>query len=121
MQTLATHDRQAFYDMELQRRQAFAMPPFSRLAALIIAHENPEVLDQVAYELSLRAPTAAAVDLWGPSPARLALVRGWYRKRFVIRVPLGKRPQSFLAPWLQGYKFPSKMRVNIDIDPLSFT
>ena len=121
MQALAAHDRKAFYDMELQRRQAFDMPPFSRLATLMLAHENPEVLEELAYDLRKIAPTADGVDLWGPSNARLALVRGWHRKRFVIRVPKGKRPQSYLSGWLKDVKYPSKTRVSIDIDPLSFT
>ena len=121
MQALVAHDRQAFYDGELRRRQGFAMPPFSRLAALMIAHENPETLAEVAHSLAKRLPQAAGVEVWGPSPARLPLVRGWHRKRFVVRVPLGKRPQSFMAAWLRDHKFPAKARVTIDIDPLSFT
>jgi len=121
MQALIAHDRQAFYDMELRRRESFEMPPFSRLAALMIAHENPEKLEEVAHGLAKILPQAEGVEVWGPSAARLALVRGWHRKRFVIRVPMGKRPQSFMAAWLKDHKFPSKTRVTIDIDPLSFT
>ena len=121
MQALAAHDREAFYDMELKRREMFNMPPFSRLAALMIAHENPEILEETVAHLARIAPQAEGVDLWGPSPARLPLVRGWHRKRFVFRVPKGKRPQSYLATWLEGMKFSSKTRVNIDIDPLSFS
>ena len=108
MQALAAHDRQAFYDMELERRQAFNMPPFSRLAALMIAHENPEALEEIVQSLARKAPQAEGVDLWGPSPARLPLVRGWHRKRFVFRVPKGKRPQSYLTAWLKDHKFPRK-------------
>ncbi len=121
MQALVAHDRAGFYSMELQRRQAFSMPPFARLAALMVADENPERLQGVVHDLHKIAPQAQGVDLWGPAPARLPLVRGWHRQRFVVRVPKGKRPQSFIAAWLQDFKFPSKTRVSIDIDPLSFT
>lgn len=121
MQALAAHDRKAFYDMELERRRNFSMPPFSRLAALMVAHENPEVLEEVVHKLAQTAPQVEGLDLWGPSTARLALIRGWHRKRFVVRVPKGKRPQSFFQAWLKDVKFPSKTRINIDIDPLSFT
>ena len=97
------------------------MPPYSRLAALLIADENPERLQQVVHDLYKLAPQAEGVDLWGPTPARLPLVRGWHRQRFVIRVPKGKRPQSYVSAWVKGFKFPSKTRVSIDIDPISFT
>ncbi len=121
MQALIAHDRAGFYTMELQRRQAFSMPPFARLATLMVADENPERLQGVVHDLHKIAPHAEGVDLWGPTPARLPLVRGWHRQRFVVRVPKGKRPQSFITAWLKDFKFPSKTRVSIDIDPLSFT
>ncbi|MGB0785382.1 MAG: replication restart helicase PriA [Alphaproteobacteria bacterium] len=121
MQALKEHDRSGFFDLELERRKAFLMPPYARLATLLVADENPDRLKQVVHDLARLAPQAEGADLWGPVAARLPLVRGWHRQRFVLRVPQGKRPQSFLRAWLSGYKFPSKTRVTIDIDPLSFT
>jgi len=58
MQALQAMDRDAFTEAEGQGRQMMGLPPYGRLAALILSSPDPEALDRVCLELARRIPTA---------------------------------------------------------------
>jgi primosomal protein N' (replication factor Y) len=56
----------------------------------------------------------------GPAPAPLSLLRGRYRRRFMIRADKGVKMQALIHEWLSKVKTPGSVRVQVDIDPYSF-
>jgi primosomal protein N' (replication factor Y) len=120
MQALKVMDRDAFTQAEGEGRQAMGLPPYGRLAALIVSSPDPEALDRFALELARRIPTADRVEVYGPADAPLALVRGRRRKRFLVRADRDVDIQAYLRAWLSELKVPGSVRLNVDVDPYSF-
>ena len=120
MQALAAGDKERFYAEELAERQEARMPPFGRLAALIVSGRDLQLVRRFATALAREAPTAPGLRVLGPAPAPLALLRGRYRQRLlVIAAPAIDLP-AVLRPWLKGRKLPGSLRLQIDVDPYSF-
>ncbi|MBV9997331.1 MAG: primosomal protein N' [Caulobacteraceae bacterium] len=120
MQALAAQDRDAFVAVELAERRAAGLPPFGRLAALIVSGPDQTALEAFVKRLAAAAPNAEGIDVFGPADAPFALVRGRRRKRFLVRADRGVDLQGFLAAWRARVRAPASIRLTIDVDPYSF-
>ncbi|WP_125255268.1 primosomal protein N' [Brevundimonas fluminis] len=120
LQTLAAGDRDAFVDAELVEREAAGLPPYGRLAALILSGEKADAVDRAAGLLAGSIPNAERLEVYGPADAPLALVRGRRRKRLLVRADRDVDLQGFLRAWLARVKLPSSVRLTVDVDPYSF-
>jgi primosomal protein N' (replication factor Y) len=120
MQALAAQDRDAFTAAELDARQAAGLPPYGRLAALIVSSEDPAALDAYVTALAAAVPNTPDLEVFGPADAPLGLVRGRRRKRFLVRADRGVDLQGFLGAWRSRVKIPGSVRLTIDVDPHSF-
>ncbi|MBU2531153.1 MAG: primosomal protein N', partial [Alphaproteobacteria bacterium] len=58
MDAIITGDRDAFLEREIGMRQAAMLPPFGRLAALIVSSRQKELAEAFAKEVARRAPPA---------------------------------------------------------------
>ncbi len=120
MQALKAQDRDGFIAAELSQRQFSALPPFGRLAALILSSHDPVALETFARALAAAAPNAEGVEVYGPADAPLGLVRGRRRKRFLVRADRKVDLQAFLNAWRARIRVPGAVRLVMDIDPYSF-
>ncbi len=120
MQALATGDRDRFLETEAENRRAAAMPPFSRLAALILSCRDEVLLDRACGALARAAPHGAHLEVLGPAPAPLAVLRRQHRRRFLLRAARSQPVQQIIAGWLDRVDLPAAVQLRIDIDPYSF-
>lgn len=120
MHALKAQDRDAFVEAEMGEREAAGLPPFGRLASIILTGTNPEALETYAKALAAAVPNAEGLEVYGPADAPLALIRGRRRKRFLVRADRTVDLQAFLATWRARARPPSSVRVTIDVDPYSF-
>jgi len=120
MQALADGDRERFIAAEAGGRKRAGLPPYGRLAALILSAPDQRVVDAVAGELARAAPGGDGVEVLGPAPAPLAILRGRHRRRFLLRTGRGQPIQAHIRKWLAGRRFPAQLRLQIDVDPQSF-
>ncbi len=117
--TIAARD--VFLAAQLRERQLFRMPPAGRLAALIIAGVDRAQVEQVAKELGIAAPRGEqGVQVLGPAPAPLAILRGRHRMRFLLKASRDVKVQPIIADWLARVVVPKTVTVAVDIDPYSF-
>ena len=119
IKTLAGHDRAEFMAVESESRHAAGMPPFGRLAALIVSGRDADQVDGYCRALARAAPEEP-LHVLGPVPAPLALLKGRHRRRFLIKAPRSSVMQTPLRQWLASIPVPSGIRVQVDIDPYSF-
>ncbi|MEM9838243.1 MAG: primosomal protein N' [Pseudomonadota bacterium] len=119
-QALVSGDRDAFFDAELWAREDIGMPPFGRLAAVILSGKNEERVAQEARALVQAIPQTDGLEAWGPAPAPFYRLRGVYRQRFLVRAGKRQNVQAFIADWLGSVKGTSAVRRVVDIDPYSF-
>jgi len=120
MRALALGDRDGFFAAELAARREQGMPPFTRLAALIVSAGDAAAAEATAGRLARRAPRANGVEVLGPAPAPLAVLRGRHRFRLLLKAPRAANVQALLRAWLDLVEWPKSVRVQIDIDPYSF-
>lgn len=120
MQSLAAHARDAFVDIELDERRCAHMPPFARLAAIILADTNPSRVEETARALALAAPQAEGLQVLGPAQSPIYKLRSHYRWRFLLVGDKQFPVQAYIRDWLNSVKLPSSVRVGIDIDPYNF-
>ncbi len=120
MQSLAAQDREAFMAVVASEREAAGMPPYGRLAAVIVSAPNEQLANDAAKAMGEKAPHVEGLDLWGPAPAPLSVIRGMHRRRFLVRANRGVDISAFLAAWSSRVKLHSAVRVQIDVDPYSF-
>ena len=120
MQALVKGDAEGFYQSEQQEREAQAMPPFGRLAAVILSGRDGSSVDQLARSLAQSIPHQRDIQVLGPAPAPYAVLRGRHRQRFLVKAPLGVNIQQYLRHWLPEAREVKGVRIAIDIDPYSF-
>ncbi|HEV8389524.1 MAG TPA: primosomal protein N' [Dongiaceae bacterium] len=120
MQALKAGDRDRFYALEAEERRQAGMPPFGRLAAVILSGGDPDEVDRLGQHLARSAPHQEGIQVLGPAPAPLALLRGRHRRRFLVKTRRDIAPQPVLRKWLSGIKTRGDLALEIDIDPYSF-
>jgi primosomal protein N' (replication factor Y) len=121
MRALAAGDRDAFYSSEIDLREQAQYPPFGRLAALVVSGDDKHAAQAHARRLAQAAPRADAVRVLGPAEAPLALIRGRYRFRLLVKSPRAFDLSAYLRAWMANAPKPTgKIRLEIDVDPQSF-
>jgi primosomal protein N' (replication factor Y) len=120
MQALAAQDRDAFLAAEAQMREASGLPPYGRLAAVILSSPDAESLERFARAFAAVIPNAEGVEVFGPVDAPVAVIRGVRRKRFLVRADRNVDLSLFMGTWRSRAKAPGAVRVTVDMDPYSF-
>jgi primosomal protein N' (replication factor Y) (superfamily II helicase) len=120
MQALAAQDRDAFLAAEQAMRELAGLPPYGRLAAVILSSPDPVALETTARAFAAAAPNAEGVEVYGPADAPLALIRGRRRKRLLAKSSRNVDLSAYMAAWRARVKIPASVRLRIDVDPYSF-
>jgi primosomal protein N' (replication factor Y) len=114
-------DRDAFLTREIEARKAATMPPFGRLAALLVTSSNRETAEGYARAVARSAPHAAKIEVLGPAEAPLSVIRGRHRFRLLVKAPREADLQAYLRLWLGAAPKPKgDVRLVVDVDPYSF-
>lgn len=120
LQALKQYDRTGFLEIEMHQRQAMQLPPFGRLASIIIASKSPEAAAGYAKSLGQHAPLYDNIEILGPAPAPLHQKQHWHRWRFLIKAPKDVDIQKCLQAWHTSCPTPSNVKCTMDIDPYTF-
>jgi primosomal protein N' (replication factor Y) len=124
LRAVARQDFTAFFEAGLGERRDFGYPPFGRLAALILKGKDKAKVEEragdLAKELGRRARNGPApVQVLGPAPSPLVLVKGWWRYRILLKTSSTKALHTLLFPWCFDWK-DRGVQLAVDVDPLSF-
>lgn len=120
MRALMSGDRDGFIASEADTRRDAGMPPYGRLAALVVSGPDAAQLDDFTRRLARAAPRDPALQVLGPAPAPLALLRGRHRRRFLIKAARTANLHAALRDWLASVPVQGGIRVQVDVDPYSF-
>ena len=138
IRALISGDAEKFYSEETEQRRRAGLPPFGRLAALIVsgkdrasAENHARALVRSAHALPPNAkwklgalgglPQDDEISLLGPAEAPIAIIRGQHRFRLLVRAPKAADLQGFLRAMLATAP-PERggVRVIVDVDPQNF-
>jgi len=121
MRALVSGDREAFYQTEIEARRMGQMPPFARLASVLVSGPDRNDLETYARALARAAPSDPLIHILGPADPPLAVIRGRYRQRILVHAARAADLQAFLRRWMaEGPKPRGGLRVALDIEPMSF-
>ena len=120
IQALASGERDRFLAAEADARRQTRMPPYGRLAALIVSGRDEAEVERTARALAAAAPRDAGIRVLGPAPPPLALLRGRHRRRLLLHADGAGAVSAVVGRWLAAVARPASVRVQIDIDPLNF-
>ena len=99
---LVSGDAPGFYAAETEARREAAMPPFGRLAAIIVSSEDKAEAEGVARRIGAAAPRVEGMAVFGPAPAPLAMLRGRHRQRLLVHAARMLDVQDVIRDWLGG-------------------
>ena len=121
MKALVACDREAFYASEIDMRERTGYPPFGRLASLIISAGDRPTAEGFARKLAAIAPIDARIQVLGPAEAPLAVIKGRYRFRLLIKSLRNVDLSEYLREWLAAApKTKGNLKLEVDVDPQSF-
>jgi len=120
MKALARGDRDAYLDGEKRIREMAGLPPAGRLAGIVISGKDGNETQRFARDIALSAPPAEGIQVLGPAPAPLAMVRGRHRYRLLIKAGREVNLQAFLGQWLREVKPKGSLALQLDVDPYNF-
>ncbi|MFZ5737855.1 MAG: primosomal protein N' [Pseudomonadota bacterium] len=121
MKALVACDREAFYASEIEIRERTLYPPFGRLASLIVSAGDRPTAEGFGRQLAGAAPFDERVQVLGPAEAPLAVIKGRYRFRLLVKSVRGFDLSNYLRSWLaRGPKTKGNLKLEVDVDPQSF-
>ncbi|MEA3028676.1 MAG: hypothetical protein QOG13_1, partial [Sphingomonadales bacterium] len=117
IQALVGGDAEGFYAAETDARREAAMPPFGRLAGIVISSEDAAEAVETARLIGRSAPIVENMAVFGPAPAPLAMLRGRHRQRLLVHAARSLDVQDVIRDWLGKLSWPRGVRVSVDVDP----
>ena len=121
MQAIVSGDARDFYEREIGEREKALLPPFGRLASVIVSADSRVEAETHARGLRQAAPAVSGVAILGPAEAPLALIRGRHRFRLLVHGQRSSDMQAYLRAMIaNGPKERGSILVQVDIDPQSF-
>lgn len=115
-------DEEAFWTAEAAERQQAGVPPYGRMAGIILSSPDVTRVFDFGAELARRDDPLRRIGarVFGPAPAPIARVRGRHRVRLLVKADKSAPLQAAIARWIDQLKPPVNLRIAIDIDPQSF-
>ncbi|MCP3729659.1 primosomal protein N' [Sphingomonas sp. MG17] len=120
MRALVSGDADSFYAAETEARREAGAPPFGRFAAIIVSSEDKDAALETARAVGRAAPQVEAMQVFGPAPAPLAMLRGRHRFRLLVHARRALDVQDVIREWLGALEWPARVRVVVDVDPYNF-
>jgi primosomal protein N' (replication factor Y) len=121
MKAIIAGDRDSFLASEIEDRREATMPPFGRLAAIIISAKTKPEAEHFAKAFAMASPRSAKISVLGPAEAPLALIRGRHRYRLLVKAARDADLQAYLRYWLErAPPVKGSVKLSVDIDPYNF-
>jgi primosomal protein N' (replication factor Y) len=122
IRAILSGDEEAFWRAEAAERQAAGVPPFGRMAGIILSGSDLAQVFDLGETLARNdgALRQIGAQLFGPAPAPIARVRGRHRVRLLVKVAKGAPLQEAIARWIAPVRPKGDLRLSVDIDPQSF-
>lgn len=122
IRAILSGDEESFWAAEAAERRTAGVPPFGRMAGIILSSSDMQDVFALGAELARRAAPLQAIgaQVFGPAPAPIARVRGRHRVRLLVKATRAAPLQAALRDWVAQFRPHGDTRIQIDIDPQSF-
>ena len=115
-------DEEGFWRAEAAAREQAGVPPFGRMAGIILSGPDAAQVFDAGNALARRdAPLRdIGAQVYGPAPAPIARVRGRHRVRLLVKAEKSAPLQDALTRWIAQVPIRGEIRLAVDVDPQSF-
>ncbi|MBT8458403.1 MAG: primosomal protein N' [Boseongicola sp.] len=122
IRAILSGDEEEFWKAEARERQAVGVPPFGRMAGIVLSSPDVQEVFDIGRVLATRREPLARIgaQVFGPAAAPIARIRGRHRVRLLVKADKAVPLQEALAAWVNQVKLPNNLRLSIDIDPQTF-
>ena len=117
---LTSSDPYNYLEKELNLRKLNNLPPFQRFISIILSSEDEKTLEEESLKLQKVLKQNLKAQILGPVNAPIYKIKKKYRNRLLIRASKSYKIQKFLAKTLNDFKFSKKIKLSVDVDPISF-
>ena len=117
---ITNSDPYDYLEKELNLRKLNNLPPFQRFISIILSSEDEKALDDESLKLQKALKQNLKAQILGPVNAPIHKIKKKYRNRLLIRASKSYKIQKFLAKILHDFKFSKKIKLSVDVDPISF-
>ncbi len=109
-----------FLEKELEIRRKNNLPPFERFISLILSGRNKEKVEALGFKIKERLEKNLNLKILGPVSAPIFKINKNFRFRLLIRSKKSQKIQKQLSNILNNYTNSSKIKLVVDVDPISF-
>ena len=122
IRAILSGDEEGFWRAEADERKAAGVPPYGRLAGIVISATSAEAAFDLGNALARADMPLRQVgaQLYGPAPAPIARIRGRHRVRLLVKAEKTAPIQPALRTWIGQVQLKGDIRLSVDIDPQSF-
>jgi len=118
------NDYTGFVNEELKHRKACNLPPFWRLAAIIMRDKDFDKLDSASRRMRQRIddivqPQNLKVTVRGPVPAVISRIQRFHRMQIIIQAPQPEIIQRLFTALRTAPPVRPAVKLAIDIDPIN--
>ena len=118
----ASHQFEEFAKQELASRKQFDLPPYRRMARIVVRHETLASAQNIVSEIRRaleRLPEATGAHFRGPLPCPIARIADRFRIQLEILATDANALQRLIAAARNRAIFPSGEMCAVDIDPVA--
>jgi len=119
IQYIAQNNKNALLDFEEQSRKLSGLPPFGKMACILLKGKNSQQTFDLARKIVIQIPSHKLIEILGPSPAIMHKIDKYYRYKIIIKTDKKINIQKLISTYINP-NIPSSIKIKIDIDPYDF-
>jgi primosomal protein N' (replication factor Y) len=117
-------DYLGFAETELKDRREVGLPPFTRLARIILRDQDQPELHKIAQTVAEKlaaaiAESGGAVTMRGPMPCAIGRIAGYHRNQILLQSERAEPLQEVLRAARAAGAFSKAESVAVDVDPVA--
>jgi len=118
-----SHSFSNFYNLQLNERNIFNYPPFSRLIIIRFKHTDHLILDSISEKFTSMMKESFNNRVLGPEYPIISKIRNYFIKNVLLKVEFGKsfvkakEIISYILNHMKENKLIDRCIVQIDVDP----
>lgn len=123
LEFVKAHDYKGFYDTEIQEREKFGYPPFTRIVNIYVKHKDWRMADKIALRLALELRKIFGPRVLGPEKPFVSRVALWYLQCIMLKIEANASMQKVKALLRQVYELMAQLpemrgaQIYYDVDP----
>lgn len=125
LETAKEQNYNSFYQTEIQSREDFDYPPFSKIIRIILSSKNQFRAERCAQEIAMRLndivdkrQISEPLAVLGPCACVIERLHEWYRFQILVKNKLDDKGHRIVLNFLNGIKLPEDTKLTVDVDPM---